>query len=73
LSSPRRFTAALWELIQSVQLLVMETAGAMISLARLSSLPGFITVFSFCQVASRWSGLLDRACQKFGMKLILSS
>jgi len=39
LSSPSRFTAALWEWIQYSQLLVMETARAMISLVRRSSLP----------------------------------
>ena len=46
LSNPSRFTAALWEWIQYSQLLVMETASAMISLVRRSSLPGRMTVFS---------------------------
>ena len=42
----------------------------MISLVRRSSLPGRMTVFSFCQVASRWSGWIESAFQKFGTKSI---
>jgi hypothetical protein len=70
LSNPSRFTAALWEWIQYSQLLVIETASAMISLVSGSSLPGFMTTFNFCQTASRCSGFTDRAFQKLGTKSI---
>ena len=70
LSSPSRFTAALWEWIQDSQLFVMHTASAMISLVRRSSLPGRMTALSFCQVASRWSGWIESAFQKLGTSYI---
>src|SRR3954451_578534 len=56
--------------MQYVQLFVTDTASAMISLVRRSTLPGRMIAFSRVQHNSRWGGWVAKALQIAGMKSI---